>query len=235
MRFRIPKTIRRNRFLYIIGAIITFLIVKKILDRFLKSSLSYQSFVESNYMAKKKHHEKYILLWTSFFGRHNWYIAEEHVATIGPDYLEKNCPAGTGIKNHNCVITTDTTLLKSVTEFDAVVFHGSERRPFISPAPTKRSIHQKYVMAKIEPQSMTHHNFGLDDNFYNWTMTYRLDSDVVWPYNFFLDTELKEIVAPALSPAWREPHDFHGNRLISLIYILQSIIILFFNKFRRYP
>lgn len=114
-------------------------------------------------------------------------------------------------KNHNCVITSDPSVLKSEIEFDAVVFHGSERRLFFNPAPRFRSSHQKYVMSTLEPISMTKHDFSVDNNFFNWTMTYRLDSNVVWTYNKYIDVKTNKIVGPSHQPIWRDLELIYGT------------------------
>lgn len=40
-------------------------------------------------------------------------------------------------------------------------------------------------------------------NLFNWTMSYRLDADVVLPYSQFIDSETKAVISPSLKPAWR--------------------------------
>ena len=72
-----------------------------------------------------------------------------------------------------------------VEDFDAVVFH----EPYWhgrNDLPTKRSPHQRYVYWTIEAPGL-HSYVGkwqeLPD-FFNWTMTYRWDSDIVVPYGY---------------------------------------------------
>jgi len=72
-----------------------------------------------------------------------------------------------------------------VEEFDAVVFLD----PFwfnLSQVPAKRSPHQRYIFWTIEPPGLRSYLKLWDDsaNFFNWTMTYRWDSDIINPYGF---------------------------------------------------
>jgi len=76
-------------------------------------------------------------------------------------------------------------LERRVQDFDAVVFHD----PFLSglkDVPAKRSPHQRYIFWTQEPPSYhTFLNLWNDAaGFFNWTMTYRWDSDIVSPYGF---------------------------------------------------
>jgi len=72
-----------------------------------------------------------------------------------------------------------------VEDFDAIVFHD----PFwvgIDQIPTKRSPHQRYIYWTIEaPGSSTFMaKWEEASEFFNWTMTYRWDSDIVVPYGY---------------------------------------------------
>jgi alpha-1,3-fucosyltransferase len=56
------------------------------------------------------------------------------------------------------------------------------------------------------------HNLKLDHDFYNLTMTYRLDSDIEWKYRLIIDLMQNSIFAPAVHPQWRQTdNDFFGN------------------------
>jgi alpha-1,3-fucosyltransferase len=55
-------------------------------------------------------------------------------------------------------------------------------------------------------------NLNLDENFYNLTMSYRLDSDIDWFYGITVDLETGTTVAPAVHVQWKEPdNDFNGS------------------------
>jgi alpha-1,3-fucosyltransferase len=38
-------------------------------------------------------------------------------------------------------------------------------------------------------------------------MTYRVDSDILFPYGEVLDRTTKHVIAPAMSIKWRKPED----------------------------
>lgn len=71
-------------------------------------------------------------------------------------------------------------------DFDAVVFFEpawSDRS-----RPAKRSPHQRYVYWNLEaPGWLSHYNqWERLSEFFNWTMTYRHDSDIVHPYGWIV-------------------------------------------------
>lgn len=56
------------------------------------------------------------------------------------------------------------------------------------------------------------HNLEADHDFYNLTMTYRLDSDIKWAYGGIIDKSTGATIAPAMHPPWRQPdNDFYGS------------------------
>lgn len=64
----------------------------------------------------------------------------------------------------------------------------------------------------------TRHNFRLDHEFYNLTMTYRLDSDILWSYGKFLDISSGNVVAPSVDVRWREPEVVQGKKYLHKIF-----------------
>lgn len=111
---------------------------------------------------------KYILYWTTMLGSETF-----HFSSSGSE-LFKNC------KHSNCFATSDRTLLPEE-KFDAIIFYaskGGERHK--QQIPKKRSAHQRYIFANGETPLRFHtgRTQYILNNFYNWTMTYRLDSDI---------------------------------------------------------
>uniref|UniRef100_A0A4Y0BNJ9 Fucosyltransferase n=1 Tax=Anopheles funestus TaxID=62324 RepID=A0A4Y0BNJ9_ANOFN len=144
---------------------------------------------------------RYILLYTSFFEEKRWGLLAE---TLGPDYFSmQHCPVT------NCVLTSYHHLLPSVTDYDALVFHVATR--WDGPLPPVRTPHQLYVAALMESPAHTKHTLSLDRDYFNWTMTYRLDSDVVFNYLNVVDLESGEVIGPALHPSWRNGYDEYSN------------------------
>ncbi|XP_058063621.1 alpha-(1,3)-fucosyltransferase C [Anopheles bellator] len=144
---------------------------------------------------------RYILLYTNFFKESHWGLPAE---TLGPDYFQmKHCPVT------NCVLTSYHELITPITEYDALVFHVAT--PWDGPLPDIRGTRQVYVAAIMESPAHTKHMLALDDNFFNWTMTYRLDSDVLFNYQNIIDLESGEVVSPALQPIWRNGFSSYAN------------------------
>lgn len=55
-------------------------------------------------------------------------------------------------------------------------------------------------------------NLSAYKNFYNLSMTYRLDSDIEFDYGKVIDIKTNEIIAPAVNPKWRTPDEnFYGK------------------------
>lgn len=115
---------------------------------------------------------KKILFWNEAYGSKNYEIG------IGSDVFQKaGCPTW------QCE-TTD--IRDNVEQFDAIVFHL--RSWTRNDLPTKRSPHQRYVFWSMESPAWRYVNTDLMGGFFNWTMTYRWDSDVVRPYGWIEPT-----------------------------------------------
>ena len=84
-----------------------------------------------------------------------------------------------------CRIYNKKNALNSITEFDALVFHTANHKSFI-PFSEIRSPHQRFIMFELESPRFWKYDFTLYDFFFNWTMTYRSDSDVPVPYGWVL-------------------------------------------------
>jgi alpha-1,3-fucosyltransferase len=73
-------------------------------------------------------------------------------------------------------------------QYDAVVFHLRGWKP--NEVPHRRSLHQRYVFWSWE--APVWRIYGDDTsamaNFFNWTMTYRWDSDMIHPYGYITPT-----------------------------------------------
>ncbi|XP_068158833.1 alpha-(1,3)-fucosyltransferase C [Drosophila tropicalis] len=139
-----------------------------------------------------------ILLWSEFFGDPRWSLPGD---TLGPpDFRDElKCPV------YQCELTNNHDFLPSLDMYDAIVFHVAEPFPFLESLPSKRRAQQTYVFASMESPGETKHQLSNEQNFYNLTMTYRLDSDIVWPYGYLIDKETQAIVAPNRQPNWRKP------------------------------
>uniref|UniRef100_A0A182FLK0 Fucosyltransferase n=1 Tax=Anopheles albimanus TaxID=7167 RepID=A0A182FLK0_ANOAL len=156
---------------------------------------------------KERNRTRYILLYTNFFEEAFWGLPS---ATLGPDHFKaQQCPIT------NCVLTSDHGLLKPITEYDALVYHTVT--PWNVQPPPIRVARQIYIAAIMESPAHTSHPMDTTA-FFNWTMTYRLDSDVLFNYGFILDRESGGVVGPSINPIWRNGFDAYENAsLVKLV------------------
>lgn len=110
---------------------------------------------------------KTILYWNDFFG------SEDMGLGLGSDIF-KNCPVS------NCYTTKIRDL--PVELFDAIIFHGARYSTRYDSYPEKRNPHQKYIFYSLESPYNTKFDDTVNEHFYNWTLTYRRDSDIYNPY-----------------------------------------------------
>ncbi|CAH0555819.1 unnamed protein product [Brassicogethes aeneus] len=109
--------------------------------------------------------KKVILYYTKCFNDENFYF--------GSGDIFKDCPV------RNCYATSNK-LLMPIEKFDALMFHGYEYDS-LKKKPKKRSPHQRYIFFNLESAANTK-NLDKFGKFYNWTMTFRKDSDFIRPY-----------------------------------------------------
>jgi alpha-1,3-fucosyltransferase len=146
-----------------------------------------------------------ILFWTEFFGDKLWSMKNE--TYYESDLKQLGCPIS------NCIVTHDKNYLKSSHLYDAIIYHAPENWGKFPNIPLVRSSDQLYIMASLESPDSLKHDLKSEHNLYNLTMTYRLDSDILWSYGSFKDKLTNQIVAPNYNPIWRK---FDENEEISL-------------------
>ena len=85
----------------------------------------------------------------------------------------------------NCIITRNSHLLNSISDFDAIIFSGrnlEKLKPSDVPDQKHRRMTQRYIFHLHESPINTNINYQRFYSFFNWTMTYRLDSDINSPH-----------------------------------------------------
>ncbi|XP_045108576.1 alpha-(1,3)-fucosyltransferase C-like isoform X2 [Portunus trituberculatus] len=107
---------------------------------------------------------KYILVWTVAYGNKTRGYAEGQSA-----FKKQHCKVDT------CFLTGNRKLLP-VNNFDAILFHLRSMNP--TDLPAVRSPHQRWVFFEMESASYVYQNINVYNGLFNWTMTYRLDSDI---------------------------------------------------------
>lgn len=113
---------------------------------------------------------KRILFWTSYF---DW---KDFKFGMGREPFVR-----AGCRITNCVTTNDRNLLN---ESDAILFHPINYDP-VNDAPRHRTSHQRYVFLFYEAETSGRlypvFQPPTPKGFFNWTMTYRRDSDIYSP------------------------------------------------------
>ncbi|XP_061719867.1 alpha-(1,3)-fucosyltransferase C-like, partial [Cydia pomonella] len=126
---------------------------------------------------------KYILSWD------HQYLTPD----VTDSFQKFNCPV------RNCFFTTNKELLNNLSAFDAIIFDEniltSDNRP------RERSPHQMFVFMSNESSDKFPACELYNDDYFNWTFTYRFDSDILW--RPFLVRDLTgDIVAPSTQVVW---------------------------------
>ena len=112
---------------------------------------------------------KFILLWTDFFTDRTWEMDEGRTT-----FKRLHCPVT------DCFLTNDRAMLSRSA---AVLFHGPNMRD--EPPPQGRHPEQKWIYMIMEsPLAVVDVQYDVASwkGQFNWTMSYRLDSDVLVPY-----------------------------------------------------
>lgn len=130
---------------------------------------------------------KYVLMWKRY------YLIK---AVDGTDIFPTlNCPVS------DCIFTDNKNFLgDDYSQFDALIFDYELTKKDVKPV--KRSRSQLYIFTTIESSYTQPLCEVTNDNFFNWTFTPRLDSDVLWLYFVVTDTS-GAIVAPSRNVKWK--------------------------------
>jgi alpha-1,3-fucosyltransferase len=141
---------------------------------------------------------KYILQWTN---PRNVPFVYMGVGQEG--FIKRNC------QYTNCFVTSDKNYLGDVSKFDVIAFAGTEMGASNNAKlPQKRSPHQKYAFTNIESAGNYPICTDMFDNFFNWTWTYRLDSDTKWGYIIVRDAD-GNIIGPKTDMHWMKLEDMN--------------------------
>lgn len=140
---------------------------------------------------EKKRGTKFILFWNSFFQDSDYKFG------FGKDpFFSCNI--------YDCYTMIDRDLIP-IDQYDAIVFHGPEYNPISQKDhPSKRSDHQIYVYLSLESPQNGPVKSSLN-GYFNYTMTHRLDSDIVLSYYAIFDYG-GNYTAPQDNPNWTVPN-----------------------------
>ncbi|XP_011308371.1 alpha-(1,3)-fucosyltransferase C [Fopius arisanus] len=137
---------------------------------------------------------KKILYWNTMFGDETFYFGHGDIFNKCPDL-----PTG------GCYATHDRYIF-DIRDYDALLFHGNELS--VRDRPAIRDQSQFYVFVNLEsPVTWVKRAKPFFEDYFNLTMTYRVDSDVQWSYYSVRDRISGDIVAPVGSAVWKTSED----------------------------
>ncbi|XP_076340146.1 alpha-(1,3)-fucosyltransferase C-like [Tachypleus tridentatus] len=142
---------------------------------------------------KKSSKSKIILLWTSFFG------IKDYISPLKNLHCE----------HQDCVITSDRNALKNS---DAIIFHLRDMD--LKDLPHFRLSNQRWIMLHHESPLHTPNFLSSLEGFFNWSVTYRRDSDIF----------LSPLVTPLKKPALKERQDFHKGKSLLAVWFSSNCI-----------
>ncbi|KAI8434014.1 hypothetical protein MSG28_012165 [Choristoneura fumiferana] len=147
-----------------------------------------------------------ILKWKPYFG--SFYNIDNGNAP----FVRNNCA------HQNCFVVSEGDLDQPITDYDAILFQVEgmlfNDYQFL---PKYRSPKQKYIFTAINPSQNYPICHEFYNNYFNWTWTFKLDSDIPWGYFKVLDMKGK-IVGPKRDMVWQtdmKPIDIRLKRQLS--------------------
>lgn len=136
---------------------------------------------------------KYILLWTkSQIGHGNLF---KFMDTGQRAFIRRRCAV------NNCFVTSNRSFLNNLKLFDAVLFHGPDLSYTVMRLPRKKNPRQIYVFVSMESSTYYPMCNGVYNEYFNWTWTYRLDSEVYYGY-FIIKNKKGDIIGPKKVMHW---------------------------------
>lgn len=140
---------------------------------------------------------KHILIWTEKNLKPLINLGEGRTV-----FIEKKC------EWNNCYVTGDRNLLGDYTEFEAIIFGGTQLYllRYKNDLPKRRDPKQKYIYANLESAASYPVCTSVWNYFFNTTWTYRLDSTLFWPY-FIIEDSNNIRVGPKKNIHWMNISD----------------------------
>lgn len=135
---------------------------------------------------------KYILLWAPANRNELFKYIDQGQET----FKMRKCPKS------NCYLSDNKMLLNNVTKYDVIVFHGPDIFGNYNVLPPRRAPHQKYIFAS---RTSSEYCEAPDDNkfdgYFNWTWTYKINSDIPMGYITIRDSK-GNVIGPRKEMHW---------------------------------
>lgn len=156
-----------------------------------------------NGFAEKQDDVVYMLLWS---GGHT--SIEDMPFSIMPygraAFINRNCTY------NNCYMTDDASYFNDILKFEVILFNVLYTKHDLE-LPHTRSESQTYVLVGLEPAGIHKVNVKMN-KFFNIAWTYKLDSDVVFPY-IAIKNECDDIIGPKKNMHWIDIKDMNETSL----------------------
>lgn len=202
MKFFVLPSSRRI-FVHIFLIIVGFSIIHYIFSLMFEITRAVNK-VKNRIWNKPSDQTKYILLWDDFYLI--WYRNRSVFPKI-------NCP----IKK--CEFFMNRIPYSAhPSHFDAIIFPPRNLTREFRPSVRTRS--QIYIFTSLTSSRMAPVCDEFNDNFFNWTLTYRLDSHIPWTY-FSIRNKSGGIVAPSLDVIWEDNYLYTSTTIKP---VLKSIL-----------
>ncbi|KAJ8728286.1 hypothetical protein PYW08_016671 [Mythimna loreyi] len=135
---------------------------------------------------------KYILIWTDHKEPFKPFLRDGII-----QFRNKSCSFA------NCYVSSNRQLLKDVADFDVVLFYGTGLKNIkASFLPQSRSPRQKYVFASMESPAYYPICNYMFNSYFNWTWTYKLNSDEISTYICIKD-QYGNVIGPKEEMHWK--------------------------------
>lgn len=152
-------------------------------------------YVRGSFYGQKNESLIYILVWTPIVE-----MPFSVTQTGQTAFIRRNCSF------INCFVTDRHSFFKNVLDYDVIMFNVIGLKADMD-LPAKRSENQKYVLVATEPAGI--HKIPRDFNkFFNFTWTYKLDSDVPIPY-IVIKNKKNETIGPKKEMHWLDVKDMN--------------------------
>lgn len=144
-------------------------------------------YVESH---SKEHGIIYILIWTPMFREPFTFWKHKRKS-----FVAMNC------KFQNCFIIENSDYFDDVTNFDVILFNTIDMTELMD-LPQARSDNQIYVFVSTESAQNYPQKAEIFNYFFNYTWTYKLNSDITYPYFIVRNKLRRKIIGPAKRVHW---------------------------------
>lgn len=145
---------------------------------------------------------KYILIWNEAYGSKTYFWG------MGSERFRNECPES------RCYVTSDRSMLGLDSDFDAIMFHQRSLMLGDIPNPSTRRKDQRYIHWMFESPAHLHYDstpiirLG---NFFNWSMSYRLDSKFPARHGSF--SQMKEIPVEGVLEEYMKQYGINNTHL----------------------